>query len=325
MKNYFKISLIISTHNRPLNIMGIINSVQKQVNFTKNYEIIICGSSAEDKLKINSYIKNFLSLNIKYLDSKINHQAYKRNHAALNSSGKYLIFIDDDCFPDKKFFSHHYNLLKLNQKQVIYCGAVEYVKDIKNKKLIKFRNETLISLKDKNSNNVPEKNFISMNMCLPRNYFLLNNYLFDSRFKFYGFEDFEFAYRVRKAGYRIKLSRALVMHKDLRDLPVFLDKFTALVEGVDDIEKLNTEAAAKSIFYKIKKNFIVNLILKIPFIYLVFDLIIKGIILIEKKQPLYCAPLYKIGIFFAFMKGLQIKSSLEKKNNHLLKDNNWYK
>jgi glycosyltransferase involved in cell wall biosynthesis len=320
-----KISLIISTHNRPRNILKIINCLQKQVNFSKIYQIIICGSSSEDTLKIGSYIKNFLNLDILYLNSRVNHQAHKRNFAAQNASGEYLIFIDDDCFPDNKFYFNHYSLLKINKKKTIYCGAVEYVKNIKNNNLIKYRNDRLISHNSLNSTNVPVKNFISMNMCISKNILQNSKYLFDNRFRFYGFEDFEFAYRFRNKGYKIILSKALVMHKDFRSFNDYLNKFTALVDGLDDIKRINLDAAKKSIFYKIKENTFIKLILKIPFIYQLLDNSIKIIIFMEKRFFFYCPVLYKIGIFLAFLKGLKVKFSLQRQYNYLLKSNNWYK
>lgn len=320
-----RISLIISTHNRSGNIIKIINCLQKQVNFIKIYQIIICGSSFEDKLKISSYIKNFLNLDIFYLNSRINHQAHKRNFAAQIASGEYLIFIDDDCFPNNKFYFNHYSLLKMSKKKTIYCGAVEYVKSVKNSNLIKYRNDRLISHNSPSFTNISEKNFISMNMCFPKSILLDNKYLFDNRFRFYGFEDFEFAYRFRNKGYKIILSKALVMHKDFRDFNDYLNKFTALVDGLNDIIKINLDAAKKSIFYKIKENAFIKLVLKIPFIYQLLDSSIKIIIFIDKKIFFYCPVLYKIGIFLAFLKGLKVKLSPQRQHNYLLKSNNWYK
>ena len=320
-----RITLIISTHNRPYNVLKIINCLQKQVNFTKSYEIIICGSSFEDRLKIGSYIKNFINLEILYLNSRINHQAHKRNFAAQKASGEYLIFIDDDCFPNNKFYFNHYNLLKINKKKTIYCGAVEYIKNIKNSNLIKYRNDRLISHNNLNSINISEKNFISMNMSVSKNIFLNNKYLFDNRFRFYGFEDFEFAYRFLNKGYKVMLSKALVMHQDFRSLNDYLNKCTALVEGLEDIKKINLDAAKKSIFYKIKENTLIKLILKIPFIYQFLDSLIKIIIFLEKKIFFYCPFLYKIGIFLSFLKGLKVKFSPQRQYNYLLKSNNWYK
>jgi glycosyltransferase involved in cell wall biosynthesis len=103
-KKKIDISIIITTFNRVDNIIKIINSFQKQINITKNFEIIICDSNSKNKLRIINYINQFINLKIKYLNCPVNHQAYKRNFGAKHSSGDYLIFIDDDEIPTSTWF-----------------------------------------------------------------------------------------------------------------------------------------------------------------------------------------------------------------------------
>ena len=54
------------------------------------------------------------------------------------------------------------------------------------------------------------KNFVTMNMGFNKN--LFNNYenFFDNRFSYYGFEDFELAYRLKKKGIFIELIKEQV-------------------------------------------------------------------------------------------------------------------
>ena len=325
-KKKIDISIIITTYNRVDNIIKIINYFQKQVNIKNNFEIIICDSNSKNKFRIVNYINQFINLKIKYLNSPVNHQAYKRNLGAKNSSGDYLIFIDDDCFPNNKFLFNYYNLLKIGKIKTIYCGLVEYIQSSKAKYLIQYRNDRLISFKNVNSKNILEKNFISMNMALSKKIFLTNKFLFDDRFRFYGFEDFEFAYRFKKNSYQIILSKALIFHKDQRGLEQFLKKYFALAQfGITDIIKINLSAAKKSIFYKIENNFFIKLMLNLPFIDSLLTFLEKFVILIDKKIFFYFSPIYKLGILVAYLRGVKKRHSTPTQDNYLLMTNNWYK
>jgi len=325
-KKKIDISIIITTYNRVDNIIKIINYFQKQVNIKNNFEIIICDSNSKNKFRIVNYINQFINLKIKYLNSPVNHQAYKRNLGAKNSSGDYLIFIDDDCFPNNKFLFNYYNLLKIGKIKTIYCGLVEYIQSSKAKYLIQYRNDRLISFKNVNSKNILEKNFVSMNMALSKKIFLTNKFLFDDRFRFYGFEDFEFAYRFKKNSYQIILSKALIFHKDQRGFEQFLKKYFALAQfGITDIIKINLSAAKKSIFYKIENNFFIKLMLNLPFIDSLLTFLEKFVILIDKKIFFYFSPIYKLGILVAYLRGVKKRHSTPTQDNYLLMTNNWYK
>lgn len=325
-KKKIDISIIITTYNRVDNIIKIINYFQKQVNIKNNFEIIICDSNSKNKFRIINYINQFINLKIKYLNSPVNHQAYKRNLGAKNSSGDYLIFIDDDCFPNNKFLFNYYNLLKIGKIKTIYCGLVEYIQSSKAKYLIQYRNDRLISFKNVNSKNILEKNFVSMNMALSKKIFLTNKFLFDDRFRFYGFEDFEFAYRFKKNSYQIILSKALIFHKDQRGFEQFLKKYFSLAQfGITDIIKINLSAAKKSIFYKIENNFFIKLMLNLPFIGSLLTFLEKFVILIDKKIFFYFSPIYKLGILVAYLRGVKKRHSTPTQDNYLLMTNNWYK
>lgn len=325
-KKKIDISIIITTYNRIDNIIKIINYFQKQVNIKNNFEIIICDSNSKNKFRIINYINQFINLKIKYLNSPVNHQAYKRNLGAKNSLGDYLIFIDDDCFPNNKFLFNYYNLLKIGKIKTIYCGLVEYIQSSKAKYLIQYRNDRLVSFKNVNSKNILEKNFISMNMALSKKIFLTNKFLFDDRFRFYGFEDFEFAYRFKKNSYQIILSKALIFHKDQRGFEQFLKKYFALAQfGITDIIKINLSAAKKSIFYKIENNFFIKVMLNLPFIDKFLTFLEKFVILIDKKIFFYFSPIYKLGILVAYLRGIKKRHSTPVQDNYLLMTNNWYK
>ena len=297
LKNIVDISIIITTYNREKNLFKIISLLNKQNNISKNnIEIVICDSNSKKKNSVLAYIKNFLNLNILYYNCPINHQAYKRNYGAKKSRGKYLIFIDDDCFPDSNFLYNYINILKLNRNRAIYCGLVKYVVFNKIKNLILYRQSRLISSKDIRQNFIPPKNFISMNMALNKHDILFKKkFLFNNKFRFYGFEDYEFAYRLERSFYKFYLTKALIHHNDQRTFNDFLKKYHFLGNfGIMDIIRINLPAAKDTIYYKIEKNFIIVFILKIPGVFNILNFVENLIIVIESKIKIYLKILFLI-------------------------------
>lgn len=327
LKNIVDISIIITTYNREKNLFKIISLLNKQNNISKNnIEIVICDSNSKKKNSVLAYIKNFLNLNILYYNCPINHQAYKRNYGAKKSKGRYLVFIDDDCFPDSNFLYNYLNILKLNRSRAIYCGLVKYVVFNKIKNLILYRQSRLISYKDEIQNSIPPKNFVSMNMALNKYDILFKKkFLFNNKFRFYGFEDYEFAYRLERSFYKFYLTKALIYHNDQRTFNDFLKKYHFLGNfGIMDIIRINLPAAKDTIYYKIEKNFIIIFILKIPGVFNILNFIEHLIIVIESKTKIYLPILYKTGIFIAYLKGILQRYS-QYKNTYLINQNNWYK
>tara|TARA_A100001015_G_C14944514_1_gene694039 strand:+ start:447 stop:1427 length:981 start_codon:yes stop_codon:yes gene_type:complete len=320
-----KISIIISTFNRPHNIIEIIKLINKQLKIPLDIEVLICDSNSKENLRILNFIKIFNSFDIKYLNLKKNHQAFKRNQGAKHAKGNYLIFLDDDCFPDKNFLFDFYKKLKLQKKRFIYCGEVEYIENYRIKNLIKFRNSRSKKFK-KPYELISAKNFVTMNMGFNKK--LIKNYenFFDNRFSYYGFEDFELAYRLKQKGILIELINAKILHRDFRNFKIWLLKFYFLGKfGISDIRKININAAKKSVFNKIYENKILKIFLILPFIVSILLFIEKLIVFMEKNLNIYIPIFYKIGMLLSFVRGMHNKNNIKKdfnSYNNSLK--NWY-
>ena len=325
MNKQIEISIVIATFNREKNLFKIIKAFEKQISILKcQFEIILCDSNSNKRISIINYIKQFNNLKIHYYNCPINHQAYKRNYGLKKSEGKYVIFIDDDCIPENRFLDSYLKILRLNRKNVVYCGQVKYFQFNENKNLIKYRQSRLVNHLEQKKN-ISIKNFISMNMGINKKFLHLKKIFFNNKFKYYGFEDFEFAYRLLKSSFRIKLIKPLVFHYDNRNFKMFLKKYNYLGEfGILDITQINLEAAKKSIFYQIDTNILLNKFIKIHKIIYFISMLQKSILFIEKRSYFYLSFIYKIGIFVAFLLGM-IKRKKNYKENNLLKLNSWYK
>jgi glycosyltransferase involved in cell wall biosynthesis len=100
MKNEIDLSVICATHNGRKKIKNLLNSIYK--NYVRPKEIVICGTAYSDTCLIN---KNIIKeLNIKFIFSKIKNQIHQRGQAFKNSSGQYILQIDDDVIINPDFF-----------------------------------------------------------------------------------------------------------------------------------------------------------------------------------------------------------------------------
>ena len=200
---------------------------------------------------------------------------------------------------------------------------VKYVQFKENERLIKYRQSRVYYLNEKE--NVPNKNFLTMNMGLNSSALPKSNVIFNNKFRNYGFEDFEFAYRFKKNHYKLIQIKSLVRHKDNRNFDAFLKKYNFLgSHGINDIIQINLSAAKDLIYYKIEKNIFINFFLKIPGARFFLHCIERFISFFERKTSFYISLLYNIGITIAYLKGVSLRSYYIKENNQSSK-NEWYK
>lgn len=327
MKKKIIISIIITAYKRPLNVIKIIQKLKNQSFPFKKIEILVCDSNSDgNKVTKDFIIKNSYK-NIKYINSKKNHQAFKRNLGAKYAKGKFIIFLDDDCFPTKNFLSNYHKKFLQTEDKTIYCGDVENLSNENIKNLSKYRNERTIKSKDYNSTNVPLKNIVTMNMGLEKANIINYDKFFNVSFNYYGFEDFELSYRLKKKGFSFKMVNSKIYHKDLRNFETFLEKYFYLGKfSIKEFERINLKAAKESIFYKISNNLIIKIILNIPFICFILNILQIIIVKFEKKTKIYLPLLYKIGILIAFMRGLKkYKYGKYGINSYKKSLNDWYK
>jgi len=128
MNSKIFVSVIITTYRRYDNVEKIIFKLfQNYLNF-KNFEILICDSYLINyPRKIKNLIKKYPTLDIKYFNIDKNIHSIKRNVGIKNSRGEILIFLDDDCFPEKNFVKNFFKLIKETKyKKVILSGSVKY-------------------------------------------------------------------------------------------------------------------------------------------------------------------------------------------------------
>ncbi len=318
-------SIIIPTFNRSSYLIKII---KKLLISQYNLEIIVCDSCSKDQTKEKLEVISLLNKQkrIKYINIEKNNHSQKRNVGIKNAKGKYLILLDDDCIPEKNFLKKYKKLLDtIKNKKMIISGSVDYNFNTVNKNFIKYRQSRHFKIKndkDFGKNFLLNKNIVIMNMGLERSLLQKFKLFFDERFNRYGFEDFEFGYRLNKNNIKVFPGSPLVTHLDNRSFETYLNKIKFIAyESSYYLAKINPEAAKKNNFIKLENNFFFKKLCKNKFIFNLSSGLEKFLIYID-RTTFYIPFIYKLAMALAYLQGCYLKN---KKNNSLLNLQNWYK
>lgn len=328
MKSNFFISIVIPTYNRSQYLLKILNILKSNsINFCR-FEIVICDSFSKDhtKTKINTFKSFNRNLNIRYLNLNKNIHSIKRNKGILKTKGRYIIFLDDDCIPERTFVKDYYKIFSnYKNKNNIYCGSVDYQKEIKKNNFLKYR-KTRHFILNKNQkifeNNLKPSKIVTMNMGFEMSYKIQKTKFFNKNFNSYGFEDYEFAYRLSKKGFNLKACSVLVRHNDLRGFYLYLNKIRFLgYQSMKYLVNINYDAAKNNNFFLLENNFIIKFLLDFYFFEFLLNSFLKFSILFEKKM-FYFPMVYKIGIAAAYLLGCIDRKYYLRGN---IRSKKWYK
>lgn len=109
-----KISIIVTTYNRPAALNLVLAGLAKQaINPNTEWEVLIAddGSKKETSDLIAAWQNNFPCHLVHVWHEDIGFRAGAiRNRAAAQSTGDYLVFLDGDCVPMPDFVNQHASL-----------------------------------------------------------------------------------------------------------------------------------------------------------------------------------------------------------------------
>lgn len=318
-------SIIIPTFNRSSHLIKII---KKLFLSPYNIEIIVCDSRSKDQTKRKLEVISFLNKNknIKYIDIYKNNHSQKRNIGIKNAKGKYIILLDDDCLPEKNFLKKYKKLLdSIKNKKIIISGSVDYNFYSLNKNFLRYRQSRHFKIiNDKNFGKKflnPQK-VIVMNMGFERKLLQKFNLYFDERFNRYGFEDFEFAFRLNYKNIKVVPGSPLVTHLDDRNFETYLNKIKFIAyESSSYLNKINPKAAKTNNFIKLENNYIFRILSKNKFIFK-FCLMLEKFFICLDRMTFYIPFIYKLSIALAYLQGSYLKNQKNKRLPYL---KNWYK
>jgi len=117
-------SILIPTCNRKDFLKGCLDSLLISINQLDNVtcEVIVSddGTANESRRLIQD---NYAWA--KWIEGPQKGPAANRNNAAKLAKGDWLIFLDDDCIPDKTLILAYYNHIKSNPSIKIFEGAIQ--------------------------------------------------------------------------------------------------------------------------------------------------------------------------------------------------------
>jgi hypothetical protein len=218
--NQSLVSIVIPTHNRKLMLRRLLESISESKY--KNIEIIIVDDASADgtaefikeKFKKNKNIRIFRNKNNLYT-------AGSRNEGFKHAKGEYVFFIDDDNVLDKNAISNFVSLFS-QDLSIGELGPVNYSYARKQKVLWARTKRNMLTTKTDQSRSLSE--FGNLNNWdtddIPNAFIIRSSIVKKYKIFFkekYGimYEESDYAYRIRKKGYKIKVVKQAKIYHDI--------------------------------------------------------------------------------------------------------------
>jgi glycosyltransferase involved in cell wall biosynthesis len=211
------LSIVIPTHNRAALLCEILRALEAQACEDLVFEVIVIDGFSTDHTHdvINSHINNG-KLSLRYVSSRINSPAAKRNTGIRSASGEWIVFLDDDCIPNDTYLhSYASEVVKHDGSVYALCGQVNYSATlVRQSNYIRYRcsrHPRLSAFQEKSLTLLPPNRIVTMNMAISRALLNRHSLYFNERQSFYG-EDLEFGLLLRSQGVSLILVTPMVTH-----------------------------------------------------------------------------------------------------------------
>ncbi len=210
-----RISVTIATYRRRELLEQVIHAVENQSIARDQYEVIVCDSASGDGTsELMSGLMADYS-NLVYIDLDVNTLAAKRNAGLRQARADLVIFLDDDAIPLPGFVAAHLAAHKDRENQFI-CGNVRFPVDwIARSNYFRFRDSRHLgpARPEIDPDDIPYHMIVVMNGSFRREDILTRVGVVNEEFQRYGGEDYEFGYRMARAGLTIRFAPdAIVEH-----------------------------------------------------------------------------------------------------------------
>lgn len=299
------ISIIIPTWNRKDQLLLLLNDLcNQQTNY--KYEIIVADSLSPDGTAdaISAVSKIYKNVSIVQTDNIL---AVKRNAGVMNSSGKYLLLLDDDMRLNSNTVIQETTNELINQPGVALSGSVRYPKDwVASSNYYRYRNSRHIWDETNLGAEVPTWRFVAMCMAVERDIYIAVNG-FSEGFKHYGGEDHDFEFKLRRLNIKIVSSTKLSavhcegstgVHNYMRKIVMSsatMDFFLANWPEYLSARLLISERISKRLKFTGETG--------VQVVYAIMRFIGAILDKTDKKAWVYCPSLYRIITLLSFLKG----------------------
>ena len=225
-------TVAISTWKRSNLLAELIVSLENQTMQRDSYAINVYDSSSPDETQ--QIVTELASIygNVHYVNVEINSPAHKRNVAIKEITTPVIIFMDDDLLAYPGLIEAHVSA-QHNATGVAYCGQVRFPAQlVQNSNYFRYRDSRHLgpSRPGIDLNNLPFQFIVIMNMSAKPDELRSRVGMFSEEFRAYACEDYEYGYRLTKAGIRLAyLEDALAIHREAsHGIGVFSEKLRSM-------------------------------------------------------------------------------------------------
>lgn len=225
----FKITVVISTWRRPHILSKVLTALERQTMEPQDFEVMVIDSHSGDATE--SVVKATQArrvLNLRYVNVELNSVCSKRNAGIDTASGRYIVFLDDDCVPKSDHLSTFFATAAGHEgERVVWCGGVRFSPDLVSRSnYYRYRNSCHFSVEQGLPHTLPFNEIVTMNMLIERALLADNHLRFDERFIGYGLEDVYFGLCLERAGIALQSCAAEIEHIEPHgDILSFRKKF----------------------------------------------------------------------------------------------------
>lgn len=121
------ISIIICTYNRDKYIYQTLEKIAQNNFPTNGYEIVLINNKSTDKTaaECDRFHQNYPSVDYHYFVESNQGLSYARNRGIIESTGDFLVFLDDDAFVDKDYLQNLLHYLEQYPDTKAFGGKID--------------------------------------------------------------------------------------------------------------------------------------------------------------------------------------------------------
>lgn len=307
MHNYSPlVSVVIPTYNRNKMLVRLIEGLLR--SSYENIEIIVIDDASSDGTTeiINDKYSN--NPKVRYYKNKKNvFASAAKNIGAQKAKGKYIFFIDDDNVVTKNLITHLVEIID-SDDTIAEVGPIMYFYSNKNKffwagtnrNMFTSKTNFTVDLSAHTNDKVWETDDILNSYMVRSSVVKKNNIQFDGKLGIM-YEESDYAYRIRKLGYKIKVVKDAVIYHDTADTSQNPSSF--MYHTMLDKRRPYYTARNRLIFHKRYSNLIQLLSITLFWNWLFAYFYIMHIFLYTKPGNFNTA--YKLILAFQYLRGIK--------------------
>ncbi len=121
-----KLSIIVCTYNRDKHLYNVLKSIAENKYLKDHYEIVLINNNSQDntQLECTRFQVNYPDVEFHYHIETKQGLSYARNRAIIESTGDWLIFIDDDAIMEPDYLINLFHNIDQHPNGVAFGGKI---------------------------------------------------------------------------------------------------------------------------------------------------------------------------------------------------------